>query len=224
MAGENRANISQFLTLFLSNPSTGIPKGAQWVVMFHDLPSIMPSIMKAYQREPGNNEWRTQRAAAYLQSPDFQTKYGCFFCQAIAIPGEGMTPVVEGSIKSNSLIRSYVGQGRNDFQEMRMSFLDTNVSFTDSFLRGWSIATAAFGMIARTGQKNYRTTATCVKFGTGPSGPTILQRFDFDGLCCTAVSEEEYNYDPATNYVKREARFVYHSYSVNIDDVNELIP
>ena len=224
MATENRASPSQFLALLLSNPATGIPKGAQWAVMFQDLPGILSSIGKAYAKEPGNNEWKTRAAASYLTNPQFQTRYGCMFCQAVGLPGEGMTPIVEGSIKSNSFIRSHVGQGRNDFAEMWMSFLDTNTSFCDSFLRGWSMATSAFGMIAREGEKNYRTKATCWKFGIGEDGPSILQRFDFDGICCTSVSEEEYNYDTPTGYVKREARFVYHSYSVNIDEYNDLIP
>lgn len=225
-AGINKGGPSDFLTVFLKNPGTSIPKGAQWAVLFNDLAgTILPAIGEAYAREPGNNEWKTRSAAAFLLSEPYQNPKGCMFCQAIGLPGEGLSPIVEGSIKTNGFIRSHVGQGRNDFQEMRMSFLETNLSFCDSFLRGWSMATAHFGMFAEYGNKNYRTDLTCFKFGVTPKGPIILQQVNFKGVCCTSVTEEEYNYDTPNTFVKREARFVYHSYSVDVDShSSSLIP
>lgn len=218
----NKGGPSHFLSLFLSKPATSIPKGSQWAVQFHDLQTrILPSIKLAYRREPGNGRWKTEMAAGSLLTKDYQETKGCLFCQAISIPGDGMTPVAEGNIKMNGFIRGYVGGGRTDFPEMRMSFLDTNISFCDSFLRGWSIATSHFGLIARSGEKNYRTNLTCWKFGIGPNGPFVLQKIQFDGLCCIGVSEEECNYDPPNSYVRREARFIYNSYSIDIDSTEQ---
>jgi hypothetical protein len=218
MASDIKGNASDFLQLLLSTPAGSLPKGAQWAVFFHNLNNILPCITKAYQIEPGGeNKWKTEAAAASLLTDNFQKTKGCLFCQAVAVPGEGSTPISEGVIKANSYIRAHVGQGRNDFGEMRMSFLETNTSFCDSFLRGWSIATSAFGMIARSGELNYRTTATCYKFGITPKGPVVLQQMDFDGLCCINVSEEEYNYDTPTGHGRREARFLYHSYSLIVN-------
>lgn len=222
MATTNKGSPADFLSLFLAREATAIPKGAQWAIQFHDLErSILPSIKLAYEREP--SKWWTESAAEMVLTKNYQEYKGCMFCQAIGVPGEGMTPVAEGSIKTNSYVRGYVGQGRNDFPEMRMSFIDTNISFCDSFLRGWSIATAAFGMLARDGDKNYRTSLTCWKFGINTDGPVVLQKIKFDGICCIGVSEEEYNYDPMSTFVKREARFIYNSYGIDIDEVNPYI-
>ena len=102
---------------------------------------------------------------------------------------------------------------------MRMTFLDTNVSFADSFLRGWSLATANFGMIMRSKPK-YRTNLTCHKFAITPKGPFIIQTMKFKDICCIGVSEEEYQYGPVTSPVLREARFVYNNYIIDTESGN----
>lgn len=212
-----KASPLDFINLFLSRPASYIPKGAQWAVVFDSLEKkILPAISIAYNREPGGRDrWVTERAAQTILNNSYQQMFGCLFCQAIGLPGESSNPVAEGNIKSNGLLRSYVGAGRNDFPIMRMSFIDTNISFADSFLRGWSLATSHLGMIARSGEENYRTNMTCYKFGVTPVGPVILMQMTFEGLCCISVSEEEYNYDTPSSWVRREAQFVYHNYSVD---------
>ena len=216
----NKGTPNDFLTSFLLAPASFIPKGAQWAILFSDLDSILPSITKAYSFEPsGSGEWKTEAAARAILTPEYQKDKGCMFCQAIALPGDGLNTNIEGNIGTsggaNAFIRSYVGGGRNNFPTMRMSFLDTNASFCDSFLRGWALATANFGMINYYGVPKYRTTLDCFKFGIRPEGPFILQKYSFNGVCCISVSEEEYTYQPQTAAVLREAQFVYHSYSID---------
>ena len=211
-----KGNIQRFLDGFLSRPASAIPKGAQWVVSFEGgsgTNSIIKAIEKAYEYEP--EKWNTLQTASAILQAFYQKERGCLFCQAIGLPGDGLDAVVEGNIKSNAFIRSYVGAGRNDFPIMRMTFLDTNVSMADSFLRGWSLATANFGLIARSGDLNYRTDILCHKFAITPQGPYIIQTMKFRDACCIGVAEEEYQYTPATSPVLREARFIYNSYSID---------
>lgn len=223
MAAENKGTPQYFLNTFLRNPMTSIPKGAQWAIVFEDLKDLLPAINLAYELEP--IPWQTRESAGKVLARKFHENRGCLFCTAIDIPGEGGNPVVEGNIKSNSLIRSYVGAGRSDFPIMRMSFIDTNLSFTESFLRGWSLATAAFGMIARdvTDAKNYRTDLTCYKFALTPKGPTVTQTYTFYDICCINVGNEEYNYDATSAMPKREANFVYNYYTLNTDRENNIL-
>ena len=207
-------NIPSFLDLFLSRPASSIPKGAQWAVSFDNLGSVLPAIQQAYEYEPGGkNAWDTLDAASTILTDQYQTSRGCLFCQAIGLPGEGLTTTPEG-IQSNAFIRSRVGAGRNDFPAMRMTFLDTHISFADSFLRGWALATANFGLIMRS-DIPYRTTMTCYKFGITPKGPFVTMKMTFKDICCISVSEEEYQYSPASAPILREAQFVYNSYSVD---------
>ena len=211
-----KENINTFLLGFLSRPASAIPKGSQWVVSFEQgfgVNSITRAIERAYEYEP--EKWRTLETAKSILTSFYQKDRGCLFCQAIGLPGDGLDAIVEGNIKSNAFIRSFVGAGRNDFPVMRMTFLDTNVSMVDSFLRGWSLATANFGLIARSGDLNYRTDIVCYKFAITPKGPYIIQTMKFKDACCIGVSEEEYQYTPATSPVLREARFIYNSYSID---------
>lgn len=224
LQAETKSQIFTFLSTFLGRPATSLPKGAKWAVFFHDLEGrILPTIENAYKGERGT--WNTSQAASVVLSDLYQTnsKTGCMFCQAISLPGEGFTPVAEG-LKSNAFIRTYVGAGRNDFPVMRMSFLETNISFADTFLRGWALATAKYGMVARDGQegRNYRTAMTCFKYSSGPNGLYIRQTIEFEGICCVGVTDEEFNYEHMGGPMKRDASFVYHSYSVNA--VNGLDP
>lgn len=212
-----KAALNSFVNTFLSRPASGIPKGAQWAVFFDDLQqNILPSITNAYVGEPGQ-KWRTEEAAKVITTDLYQTNDGCLFCQAISLPGEGSTPVAEG-LKTNGYIRTYVGAGRNDFPVLRMSFLETNISFADTFLRGWALATSKFGMIARSGNKNYRTNMTCYKFSVGPKGSYVSSRLRFEGICCVGIGDEEFNYDHVTSSMKRDAQFVYNSYSIDAMD------
>jgi hypothetical protein len=207
---------STFLDSFLSLPASSIPKGAQWCVRFADLEgSILPAIALACQNEPAS--WTAHAAGSLLLSDSYQKSWGCLFCQAIGIPGEGLTTVPEGNVKSNALIRGSVGAGRNDFSTLRMTFLETNISFCDSFLRGWALATANFGLIARGGEKNYRTALECTQFMITPSGPLIRTMFTFDGVCCVGVAEQELSYASSSAPVERAATFVFNSYRVGFE-------
>lgn len=216
-ATPNKQDAVGFVTNFLSRPASSIPKGSQWAVVFENIGSLKGAIKKSYEYENSyNSKWSTLETAEAILTEQYQSDHGCMFCQAIGLPGDGTDVVVEGNVKSGGFIRSYVGAGRNDYPIMRMTFLDTNVSFVDSFLRGWSLATANFGLIMTKGDENrYRINLSCYKFAITPTGPYILQTMTFKDVCCVGVSEEEYRYDNATAPVLREARFIYNSYSVD---------
>lgn len=223
MSAEIVGNSEYFLNALLSRPASSIPKGSLWAVFFDDIGNkILPAIVNAYEREPQSASWKTENAAAIILSPSYQETKGCMFCTALSIQGEGAN-VTTGGTPQGSYLRSYVGGGRQDLSKMRMSFLDTNVSFVDTILRGWALATACYGMVARTGYKNYRTNITCYKFGVSPTGPFVLQTVTFYDACCIDVSQEEYNYDPVTTFGKREAQFVYQSYSIDSETGNSIL-
>lgn len=213
-------NIPTFLSNFLTRPATAIPKGAQWLIGFENLNSLLDVIDKAYEYEPQSKFWNTRSSAEIIIKPEFLEQRGCFFAQAIQLPGEKIQTNTEGNIVSNALLRARVGAGRTDFDALKITFLETNVSFADAFLRGWSLATANFGLIARKPDDplQYRTTLHCYRLGTYSvdEEPAILQRMRFEGVCCVSVSDEEYNYAPLNGTATmREAEFVFNSYSID---------
>jgi hypothetical protein len=217
MAEIYESRVPHFLQAVLSSPVGSINRGAQWVVAFENPQSILNSIKLALTYE--GKEWQISSAIDAVLGDNFQKTKGCVFAQAIDIPGESLVVNPEGNIQSNAFRRSYVGQGINQLPEMRMTFLDTNVSFTDNFLRPWVLATGNFGMLARASgdPKNYRTNITCYKLGaySAAQPPAITQVITFFDACCISVANEELNYAPVTSPQLREARFIYNYYSVS---------
>jgi hypothetical protein len=212
-------NYIAFFHNILTTPAGSLPKGALWIVAFEDLTNriVNKGIKTALTYE--NKPWAIDQAAAVIASDAYQKNSGCIFCQAIDLPGEGTSVVPGGNIEANAFIRSYVGNGRQQFPEMRMTFLDTNVSFVDNICRPWSIATATFGLFAQPSysDKNYRTNLYCWKLAAHEpeKPPVVTLSMTFYDICCINVNNEEYNYRPSTSPVEREARFIYNYYSVN---------
>jgi hypothetical protein len=215
-----------FLESFLSKPASALPKGAQWVLTFdglflqgNDKPSsggdVLPvaAIKKGILYEP--RQWNIEASINATLEPSYQKSKGCLFVQAVQIPGESNQANPEG-LQQNGFIRTTTGNGRDAFQNLQIVFLDTNVSFVDNVIRPWVIATAHLGMIARSGEDNYRCNISVYKLGvtTPKENPVVLQQYTFFGACPISVSGEEYNYSPSLAPVNRETTFIYHYYNM----------
>lgn len=233
---EFQGQIPFFLQNFLSRPATSIPKGGQWVLVFEGAEDnysdqgttndttkndVIPvkAIVKGTKYEP--KKWNIESAIAATLYTDYQEKKGCMFVQAVQIPGENNQINPEG-LQQSGYIRTFTGGGRDSFQNLLVSFLETNVSFADNVIRPWIIATSHLGMIARQGSSNYRCNISIYKLGviSQESTPYVTQKYTFYGACPVSVTGEEYSYVQTTNVVNREASFTYHYYTVETDDTN----
>lgn len=212
--------VPNFLDI-LTDGKTSLPQGALWLVQFEDLGSLIPGISQALNLQTTYNtpdRWTIENAAFNLLVPQYQDSAGCVFCAAIDMPGEELTVNAEGNIQSNAFIRSYASQGRTMFPKMRMSVLDTNVSFCDNFLRPWVVSTATWGLLGRQKEdpRNYRTNLYCWKLGNKDENSLkALIKWTFFDVCCVSVNNEEYNYNTVTSPILREAQFIYNSYSID---------
>lgn len=211
--------IPHFLKSFLSKPASALPKGAFWVVDFNNLNNVKEAILQTAKLER-NQGWNIEEGLNRLINDTDYSSKGCLFCQAVSLPGEQAIANPEG-IQKNHFIRTVTGDGRGDYAPngLRMVFLDTNVSFVDNVIRPWVLTTARLGMIARSGDTQYRQNIDVYKLGvlTYKDKPFVLQKYEFDGACPIEVSAEEYNYTPASAPVNREATFVFHSYRLDTD-------
>ena len=214
--------IPLFFESFLSKPASALPKGAQWVVDFEGLDNVKKAILRTAQLEPQKGWSIEEGLKTLIDNQDYNRK-GLLFCQAVSVPGESTVVNPEG-IQKNHYIMTATGDGRAPYAPtgLRMVFLDTNVSFVDNVIRPWVVTTARLGMIARDGDNNYRQDISVYKIGvlTPQQPPFILQKYTFKGACAIDVSEEEYNYGPASAPVNREATFVYHYYTLETNKNN----
>lgn len=226
------SQISFFLDNFLSKPASALPKGSQWILVFEgafqdsssttrDFNEVLPvpAIRLASSYEP--RKWDVEAAVNTTLAKDYQQTKGCLFVQAVSIPGESNVVNPEG-LQQSGYIRTAIGEGRNAFENLQISFLETNVSFVDNVIRPWVVATAHLGMIARTGAKNYRCNISVYKLGviTPTETPFVLMKYTFYGACPISVSGEEYNYTQVSSPVNREATFTYHYYTIESGQEN----
>jgi hypothetical protein len=200
---EYSGQIPFYLESFLSKPASALPKGAQWVLTFdglflqgNDKPTngnnVLPvtAIRKGISYEP--RQWDIDASIDATLAPSYQQSKGCLFVQAVQIPGETNQANPEG-LQQNGFIRTTTGNGRDAFQNLQIVFLETNVSFVDNVIRPWVIATAHLGMIARSGEDNYRCNISVYKLGviSKDKNPFVLQKYTFFGACPISVTGEE---------------------------------
>lgn len=234
MATAHNIKYIEYFHDILTTPVGALPKQETWIVAFDDLQTnILPAIKETLKYEPGANigsslPWNIEEAASLISGDQYQKTGGCMVCQAIDLPSFNTNVIADGNIQYNAFLRSYVGQGRADFPMLRMTFLDTIVSFADNFLRPWALATAQFGLIARAKNtpENYRTTMNCWQLGgiSSDKPPTIIKQFTFHELCCISVNNEELNYMGKTTPPLREAQFIYNYYTLKTSsEINEFI-
>jgi hypothetical protein len=216
---EYTEQIPFFLEEFLGKPASALPKGSQWVLVFeggdgYNDPIPVDAILNTIKYEP--RQWSVKQSMETVLGDNYQTKKGCLFAQAVQIPGENNIANPEG-LQQGGFIRSYIGQGRDAPEPLKITFLETNTSFVDNVIRPWIITTAHLGLIARSGSKNYRCNISVYKLGliTPQQTPFVLQKYTFYGACPINIAGEEYNYSQTNTPINREATFIYHYYSLD---------
>jgi hypothetical protein len=213
-------HVPYFLTAILSTPAGALPKGPLWVVTFDFDADLKNTISQAKQYEPQLPEsWEIESALEAITTNTYQTTKGCVLAQSINIPGESLITSFEGT-QSNGFIRSRIGLGRQDFETLNISFLNTNVNFVDNVIRPWTVMTGHLGMIARPKEKKYRcNNVELIRLGVlSPDKPPVeIQKFNFYGVCPISVETEQLNYSSSSNPITKSAMFAFQWYTVRSD-------
>lgn len=212
---EFTGQIPHFLESFLSSPETAIPKGAQWILTFDNIPVDLIKRVGGGFYEP--RKWEIDAAinATALNENVMETK-GCLFVNAVQLPNESIGTNFEG-VDQCGFLKTTVGQGRTPYEAVDIVFIDTNISFADNVIRPWVITTGHLGMLAREGNLNYRTNINLYKITTlakDETKPLITQKIIFHGACPISVSGEEWNYTPIVSPSFRNTTFSYWYYQV----------
>jgi len=217
MATTFKGQIEYFLQEVLSKPASALPKGAQWILVFENLGGVKAAIIETAKLEP--KKWEIEKGFDTITTDSLQKTKGCMFVQAVGLPEESIIANPEG-LQYNQFIRTSVGGGRNTNNTLRISFLETNVSFVDNVIRPWVVTTGRLGMIARPDEdgQRYRDNISLYKLGVTQRNvtPTILMKYTFYGVCPIEVSSEEYNYIPSSSPTIRETIFHFHYYDAKI--------
>ena len=228
LATQWQNRVPAFLQNVLSSRAGALPKEAQWVVAWegagntaNTINGIPKVITRVNEFEPGNG-WDITAGFNAITADAFNGNMGCMFAQSVLIPGDSFQAQPDAGIQKNGLTQAYLGQGRNMPSNLVISFLNSNVDFVDNVIRPWVIMTSHLGLVARTGDLNYRTNVSFYKLGvTGPdTPPTLLLQYHFTGVCPISVDGHEYTYANYSSPIRRSATFIYNYYNI-VSNQNE---
>jgi hypothetical protein len=191
-----------------------------WVLVIeaHNKNYLLNKIAEVSFLEPPG--WNTHRIIRDTWTDQTQNTVGCIFAQAVNLPGESVkvdyVGLTEGS--NRGFINAPIINGRENYQPMEISFLDTNQSFVDGVLRPWSILIAHEGLLARPRDQSLKADIHVYQLAkAGEYSPNIIiKAWTFKDCVPVNIIDEKLTYN-TSDYGKRQAQFVYNSYHLNQD-------
>ena len=132
-----------------------------WVVVIEpqNFTNLKESILALKNIDPSKDgQWDiTDREINKVFSEQTQKTIGCIFADSVSMPGETITTEHFGGASGRmGHLKSPGIVGRSSDGNLEIGFRETNLSFTDYFLRPWSIITGYKGLIADNGSLNAR--------------------------------------------------------------------
>lgn len=197
-----------FYNIILTSANS-VPIQSLWVAFFTN-PVDLNRATQAGLYENGYGYFSVAPGAAINTAQGIN---GALFANAVNIPGDGMTVSKVGP-EGMGLIKGNISSGRNDMEELSISFLDTNMSFCDYNLRPWVI----YANHRSLKDPAVKTTITILQLAKSGSGKPLMPRaiWTFHDACPISISSQEWNYGNDA-VVNRTVKFAYNYYLLNAD-------
>lgn len=168
--------------------------------------------------------WDVNDIVSDVWADQVQNTVGCLFAQTVGLPGETVNVdrigISEGS--NRGFINAPIITGRTNFENLDATFLETNQSFVDGFLRPWSIVVAHEGLLARSGDQSIKANIYVYQLAKdtfesdGIIRPNVVRKaWMFREAAPIFVSPDQLTYERGDGYGKRHAQFVYNSYNIS---------
>ena len=201
-----------FLTTFLQT-GNGLPIGSLWILFFNNLPS--EGDLDAISYNYGSNTDSLYKAFASAKTITNNTK-GLVIAQGVKIVGENLN-VDRRGFKNTGYIQGMVGNGREGFQTLDISFLENNISFVDYFLRPWLIAVGHKSLKDQTLKSDI--TVWCLgKGGSATHNPFVRKAITYKNCRPISINQQEYNYSGSDMVKERPVSFVFTHYEMSEPD------
>lgn len=206
-----------------------IPMNFQWVLVIEadNKEYLVNEIKKNVQTfEPGL--WNIGKTADDTWTDATQNVIGCIFAQAAELPGEvsnvERVGVAEGSRRG--FINAPIINGRQDFTDLSLTFLETNRSFADGVIRPWNILLNHKGLIAQPQSKSIKSTIHLYELAkTSACTPNVIRKhWVFKDAVPTMISSEQKSQEASSDYGKRQTAFTYNSYYIDDHGAAQNIP
>jgi hypothetical protein len=197
-----------FYNVILTSANS-VPIQSQWIAFFTN-PVDLNRAVQAGLYENGFGYFTLAAGAAVNTA---QGGMGALFANSVTIPSEGMNAAKLGP-EGSGMLKGSISNGRMEMENLKLSFLDTNMSFCDYNLRPWSIYASHRSLK----DPKVKTTITIMQLAKTGEGNTMLPRaiWTFHDACPVSIASEEWNYG-GDNVVSRQVEFSYNYYLLNAD-------
>jgi len=206
--GGSSADMSQLYQWFfevLLTKSNSLPIQSLWLLYFTEIPKQQNTGTQFREHQGGSSVYIT--GEQILKSSD-SSKPGMIFAHAVKIPGDGFESQRVG-LSMTGLPKGIISNNRKDYENLNISFLETNYSFTDNLLRPWSVMVSYQGL-----KTSLKTDVTIVQLMKTPQGFKQRNMWTFKQVCPVNIDTQEYDYG-ADKVVMRQVEFAYNDYSLN---------
>jgi len=220
-------NPQEYLTQVLQKNTYSIPIEANYGVYIPNLVEIYRNIKNAEDKISDKNlEIKSEVIASIAES---QTKE-IFLATSINLPGENVSTSRVGYTVDNNgyggLLSSPVLKGRRDTNNLEISFIETNISFLDYFIRPWVVAVSQFGLFSKNTNiitaslQNFKTQLE-VKFfekemsADGQNKPVIRKTFLFNDAVPVEVGGYEAAYGKSVGMRTCKTTWTYSTYKIS---------
>ena len=215
---------------FLKDPNTQIPLESNFLVIFESTPGVFnanaaPSFSELGYEYKWSVDSTKDTLLSLIQANSNTSLAGnvCLFAQSFNTPSESVDvqrpSEVAGDGPSGSLLAGVYAQGRRQYEELTLTFLETNKSFIDFVIRPWITLVGHYGLTTRAANstQNVKINITCVLFDKNNNN-SIRKIYNFTGCAPVSMGGYEYSYDQDEGVKKLKVNFVFNRFS--IDDAN----
>jgi hypothetical protein len=211
-------NPQTFLTQVLQNPGYSIPIEANFGVYMNDLLQVANNILNVRDIISDNNlAIKTDAIRDIGESSTGEV----FFATSVNLPGEVVNSSRVGYTADNTvyggLLSGPVLKGRRDPNNLEITFIETNESFLDYFLRPWIVAVSQYGLYTRgsASTQNFKTTLQIDFFDKTYNTKTPVRKtLIFKDAAPVDVGGYEAAYGKSTGLRTNKTSWIYSTYTV----------
>jgi len=183
---------------FLRDHNTSIPLDSNFLIAFGTIPSGIKNFndneIGNYEPEPWGINFEKELLTGNIETTQ---QYKCLFANGVTLPSESVGQKRVGmqdlyGDNSGGILSGVVSTSRESKAPLRITFLETNVSFLDTVIRPWILAVSHYGLYARAKESAYniKTPLTVYQFDHKTnSKDKIRKQYTFTD--CVPVSFDE---------------------------------
>lgn len=218
-------HIPYYLSLLCEWP-TSIPLTSMWVclIMPHNPAYLLGKLariggLEVHGASPNGTSWSIAQGINEVWTNQTQAVIGCTYALGVEVPGESVNTIFAGmgDNVNRGFLQGTISVARNAPERLKISFIETNSSFVDMFVRPWTILASHKGLFAYPYDQSIKSTIHMFHLAkTGATSQSIVRkRITYFDAVPVMVPGEANTRSESNTVDARSCEFVYNSYTIS---------